>query len=250
MMTWIYGAQIIIGAAFLVAESAGYIAQQGIVAPMAWAVAAALESGCILLAGHRDWLSRGVLVALLLLALGASSLGRINPIMASDAADAGQRLKLAALDADIAATGEQIAYFAASKQRNNHALHSRRLAEMQADRQSLIDAIGAADRPAIIWIHIVGIVAIRGVVQLINIICAGRLAELARRVNSDQRPSIIEDYIERNGGAVTRQKLLTSRLMAGAESYDHELARLVNAGVVAERRNGHKASTVYALAGR
>jgi hypothetical protein len=237
-----------IGAAFLIAESAGYIAQQGIAAPMSWAVAVALESGCVLLAGHRDWLSRGVLVALLLLALGASSLGRVNPIMAGDAADAGQRLKLSALDADIAATGEQIAFCARTKQPANHALHSRRLGEMQGERQTLLDAIAAAERPAIVWIHIVGIVAIRGVVQLINIICAGRLAAIARRVNSNQHPSIIEDYIERNGGAVTRQKLLTSRLMAGAESYDHELSRLVNAGVVAERRNGHKAGTIYALA--
>lgn len=271
-MIYIYGIQIIIGSLFLVSESAHYLTISGLSLITAWTVAASLETGVIILATHRDHLSRIVLAGLVALSLGASSLGRVIPLAQSDTATTGQSARLSALDADITRIDAAAKALSDSGQKINHAAMARQLSALVERRAELAATVEAQPVPVIVPVQIGAVVAIRLLLQLVNLICAAKfagsakqpaqhpaenLAQIAPKIAPKQtqkndpnphRPTIEAGTVDIDGkiltyiqtrGEVARNRLIMSGCVTGkTQDYDAALDRLIQAGAVSVHKNG------------
>lgn len=245
-----YIIQIGIGSVFLISETAQYLIIQGLKIPLAWIVACALESGCLLLASQRDWFSRAAVMVMVVLALFASSMHRIAPITQADTATASQQIRLSAMTDDIRRLEDQVRVFADTGQKNNHASFSRKMTEKIEERAALMFDIASQPPQAIMGWQIGGIVVFRGIIQVVNIICAWKLGGLKRRQESVKKSqdSAIIDYIEEKGGQIKRQSLLSSKILEGVQEYDQELEALIHAGQIVVTKNGSgKGGWIYSI---
>jgi hypothetical protein len=181
------------------------------------------------------------------------------PVRAGDAA------MIAGYQAQLTAIDGAIRNFDSPKTRTRHAelIASRssildRMAEAKRAEKSAIDmataaqvfavrALTEAGQIILVWL---AVLQIRGMRLDVNEICFVKSPNLANRqeLPSVRQESKIIDAIQGRGGAVTRQALLSSKILDGADEYDKELDRLISAGQITVSRNGSgKGGWIYTV---
>jgi len=259
---------IIAGAAFLVHETAHFIAMQGIPATLCWSTAVMLEGGCLVTATYRDKAGRLIVTGFVCFVLAASSYGRIDPIITADKTTTLQNKIIDAYDADIKSLESQLTTFKQQKQKLNTAATSRELNKKRAERTEALKQISQTPQAAAGKIVAIartwGIVALRLFVQLFNIFLASRITfskiQTAQTTTKTKRnkqepekeidnPAALKafNYISDRGGQVKRRQILASRVFQNAAACDHAIDYLKENGYLLVSTNGTVSNTTYSI---